>query len=99
MLTVYNMGDLALSTESISTLGSDSDSGESFSQRDRTESFISMASDDSENPQHAHQSRFHVEATGGLLDGLREKVDPSNMALELVSKYLSIYKRCRLTCH
>jgi translation initiation factor eIF-2B subunit epsilon len=82
---VYNMGNLALSAESISTLNSDSDSsGEPF-QRDRSTagSFVSI-SDEGENPEQAQQARyFQSEAATSLLEGLEKGEDPSNMLLEL----------------
>jgi carbonic anhydrase/acetyltransferase-like protein (isoleucine patch superfamily) len=87
---IYNLSDLAVSQESISTLNSDSDmSGDAVYQRDRsaTSSFLSVASDDSENPQQAHH--FLHEATNSLLDSLQKGDDPANIALELNSFRMS----------
>lgn len=84
------MANFALSTESISTLHSESDYSEeptSQQERSRTSSFISITSDDSNVGQHAQH--FHHEAANSIFDSLQRGDDVGNIQLELNALRLS----------
>lgn len=87
---VYNLADLSLSAESISTLNSEEED-EDFVQHQETSranSFVSVGSEDSGTGQH-HASDFHHEAASGIFDALEKNEDPANMQLELKGLTLS----------
>lgn len=65
---MYTISTVDAESDSISTLNSDSDSDASFEQHERSTSFVSVGSDDTEDPNHAHQSRhFHLEASSSIV--------------------------------
>lgn len=87
--TMYNMANLSISQESISTLNSEDDYSEGFSagRSGRTESFGSIgsvASDDSNLDKGAAMD-FHHEAAGSIYDSLQKGDESANIQLELTS--------------
>lgn len=90
---LYNMSNLALSAESISTLNDEDDmSDEIHAPRDRSAggSFTSIGSDDSTTWQAAAAARdFHHEAYTSILDSLNRGDDSANIQLELSALKLS----------
>ncbi|KAF2436009.1 heat shock transcription factor 2 [Tothia fuscella] len=90
---LYNMANLDLSSESISTLNSvDSEysvTEVSMADRSRTSSFISTASDEDGTSEENHAKHFHSEAANSVFDQLQRGVDPANIQLELTSLRMS----------
>ncbi|KAJ9667832.1 translation initiation factor eIF-2B epsilon subunit, GEF [Coniosporium apollinis] len=87
---VYNMQNLALSTESISTLNSEDELSEDrIAHHDRSAagSFISIASDDSHASQHAGD--FHHDAAASIFDSLQKGDEWENIQLELTALRMS----------
>ena len=87
--SLYNMAQLSLSQESISTLNSENLSSEDYFQRrggesSRTASFGSIASDDSTGATRQAVD-FHHDAAASLFDSLQKGDDSSNMQLELTA--------------
>ncbi|KAL1310843.1 hypothetical protein AAFC00_001077 [Neodothiora populina] len=91
--TMYNMANLSLSQDSISTLNSEDDYSDDFSagRSGRTESFGSIgsvASDDSNIDERAALD-FHHEAAASVYDSLQKGDESSNIQLELTSLRMS----------
>jgi translation initiation factor eIF-2B subunit epsilon len=80
------MAHLSISTDSISTLNSESEYSDQ-QDRLRTDSFVSVGSDDSTIPPSAHQ--FHHDAVTGIFDSLQRGDDAANIQLELNALRLS----------
>ncbi|BDD55603.1 hypothetical protein MPDQ_006913 [Monascus purpureus] len=75
---LYNMSELALSSESLSTLSSEI-SDEQFYTRSRSGSMATSLSEDEE------QDHFHHDAAASVFDSLKDGVTPDVVGLELVS--------------
>ncbi|KAK3045348.1 hypothetical protein LTS18_013989, partial [Coniosporium uncinatum] len=90
---VYNMANLALSAESISTLNSeDEDDFSSSSQpRDRStrNSFLSVGSDTDSTGGAHHADNFHHDAAASIFDSLQRDHDTANIQLELTALRMS----------
>ncbi|KAF2268472.1 translation initiation factor-like protein eif-2b epsilon subunit [Lojkania enalia] len=85
---LYNLSDLALSAESISTLNSESeDDFEPSHQRSEAGSFVSIGSVDSAASQHA--ANFDHDAAASIYDSLVEGHESANIQLELTSLRMS----------
>lgn len=85
---IYNLANLALSTDSISTLNSDSEEDqEIYHERSAAGSFVSIASVDSQSSQHA--ANFDHDAASSIYDSLIEGHDTANIQLELTSLRMS----------
>ncbi|KAF2735394.1 translation initiation factor-like protein eif-2b epsilon subunit [Polyplosphaeria fusca] len=85
---LYNLSNLALSAESISTLNSESEDDYEFShQRSEAGSFVSVGSVDSHASQHAHN--FDHDAAASIYDSLIEGHESANIQLELTSLRMS----------
>lgn len=85
---VYNMENLTLSTDSISTLDSASEfDGEElmYHERSAADSFVSVSSTGSEQ----HAANFDHDAASSLYESLAEGHDSANMQLELTSLRMS----------
>ncbi len=77
------MADASLSTDSISTLDSDTSDDEPVQRSGSTAgSFISQASDESQNTNRTAET-FHQDATSSILDSLQKGHDVSTIQLEL----------------
>ena len=90
---IYNMAELSLSAESISTLNSeDEDEGtDYFSHRrrsSRSDSFASIGSDESGETRRK-AADFHHDASTSIVDGLQQGHDAENIQLELQALRLS----------
>jgi len=84
------MASLSLSSESISTLNSDTDMSEEEPQhhsRSAAGSFVSIASDDSHASQHAGD--FHHDAAASIFDSLQKGDESANIQLELTALRMS----------
>jgi NDP-sugar pyrophosphorylase family protein len=87
---VYKLGNLALSSESISTLNSESEDDNDASynvNRSAADSFVSIASQDSYASQHA--ANFDHDATSSIYDSLVEGHESANIQLELTALRMS----------
>lgn len=85
---VYNLANLALSAESISTLNSESEEDfEASHQRSEAGSFVSIGSVDSAASQHA--ANFDHDAAASIYDSLIEGHESANIQLELTSLRMS----------
>ncbi|KAK5003775.1 translation initiation factor eIF-2B epsilon subunit, GEF, partial [Cryomyces antarcticus] len=83
--TLYNMEDMSLSSDSISTLNSEGPSEGQIIHHDRSAagSFISVASDDSHASQHV--SEFHHEAALGIFESLQKGDKATDISTELTA--------------
>lgn len=86
ILPVYNLGNLALSNESISTLNSESEEDDFEFRQDRsaTSSFLSVGSQDSQ-----HAANFDHDASTSIYDSLVEGHESANIQLELTALRMS----------
>lgn len=83
---VYNMQELSLSNESISTLSSElSEDEEGYFDRSRSNSFGTSMSDD----EGAAGGQFHQDAVSNIYDGLRDGLSADVVQLELVGLRMS----------
>ena len=91
--SIYNLGALSLSQESISTLHSEDDwsEGPSATRSTRTESFGSIGSAASEDSQIDTRAAmdFHHDAAASIYDSLQKGDDSSNIQLELTALRMS----------
>jgi translation initiation factor eIF-2B subunit epsilon len=79
---VYNLSNLSLSAESISTLHSGSDfSDDLLAPHDGADSAPSLGSDDGHSERQAGD--FHLEAAGSVFDSLQQGDESTNIQLEL----------------
>ncbi|KAF2101616.1 hypothetical protein NA57DRAFT_64354 [Rhizodiscina lignyota] len=88
---VYNMANLSLSSESISTLDSEDDFSDEPTPRTDTSargSFLSIASDDSSGVPHG-AGDFHHDAAQSIFDSLIKGDESTNMQLELTALRMS----------
>lgn len=88
---IYNMAELSLSADSISTLDSgDDQEADVVSNRrsSRSDSFASIGSDEGRDARRK-VADFHHEAVTGIVDALREGQDASNIQLEFNALRLS----------
>ncbi|KAF2139991.1 uncharacterized protein K452DRAFT_274630 [Aplosporella prunicola CBS 121167] len=84
--SIYNLASLSLSTDSISTLNSDSDFTDTSGHlRSAHGSFVSIASDTSSH----HAANFDAEAVDSILDSLLKGDESANIQLELNSLRMS----------
>ncbi|CAI6335206.1 unnamed protein product [Periconia digitata] len=83
---VYNLAHLSLSSESISTLNSDSEADYFDQGRDRSAagSFLSVGSEDS-----GHAHNFDQDASASIYDSLVEGHESANIQLELTALRMS----------
>ena len=81
---IYNMADLSLSADSISTLDSDEEDEEDYGSTRRTSRSDSFASTGSEEGREARRNaaEFHHEAVGSLVDSMQRGQDSASMQLE-----------------
>ncbi|PGH15132.1 hypothetical protein AJ79_02658 [Helicocarpus griseus UAMH5409] len=82
---LYNMTNLSLSNDSISTLSSEL-SEDSFAQHSRSGSFGTSVSDGDEDDDRIH---FHHDAVTSIYDGLRDGLTADVVQLELVGLRMS----------
>ena len=88
--TVYNLGRLSLSAESISTLNSDDEDDSLVAQnhnRSAADSFVSVGSSDSYASQHA--ANFDHDASASIYDSLEQGHESANIQLELTALRMS----------
>ncbi|KAH8701711.1 putative translation initiation factor eif-2b epsilon subunit [Talaromyces proteolyticus] len=81
---VYNMANLSLSTESISTLSSEISGDDDYYQGQQTDSFGTSVSEDEDDHDH-----FQHDASSNIFDSLRDGVSADVVQLELVSLRMS----------
>lgn len=81
---IYNMAELSLSADSISTLDSEDEEDEDFDAHRRTSRSDSVTSTGSEEGRDVRRQAadFHHEAVAGLVDALNRRQDPANVQLE-----------------
>ncbi|KAF2807833.1 translation initiation factor-like protein eif-2b epsilon subunit [Mytilinidion resinicola] len=86
---IYNLSSLALSTDSISTLNSNSESdiSQEYTQRSASGSFVSIDSVESES---GHAKHFDHDAASSIYDSLEAGHESANIQLELTSLRMSL---------
>ncbi|PGH26578.1 hypothetical protein AJ80_01707 [Polytolypa hystricis UAMH7299] len=80
---LYNMAELSLSNESISTLSSEISDDGSYDERSRSGSFVTSISDDEDS------GHFHHDAVTSIYDGLKDDLSADVVQLELVGLRMS----------
>jgi translation initiation factor eIF-2B subunit epsilon len=82
---IYNMAELSMSADSISTLDSDNEDEEDNISRRRTSRSDSFASTGSDEGRDARRKAadFHHEAVAGIVDALDQRQSPGDVQLEL----------------
>lgn len=83
LLPVYNMAELSLSSESISTLSSETSGFDEDGERSRSGSFSSSVSEDDD------KGNFHQDAATSVYDGLVDNLSADVVQLELVGLRMS----------
>lgn len=88
---IYNMAELSMSADSISTLDSEDEEDEddaTHRRSSRSDSFASTGSNEGRD-ERRQAADFHHEAVAGLVDALDRRQDPANVQLELNALRLS----------